>query len=509
MSSRNPPQPRERLELLEGSTVSTHVSQASEPQLPSKWDIKDPAVLGSPFESLPERQLLYYDEHVNVYVLLYTTCSEETPLKKAVGNLTITLEAYAEPSRSLRDGDTRNPHSRIPNKDLIYRETLDECPAPLFIFRWDSSGEDHDVPGGLGAVWKFNAFIGRPPNRHQQSSITFIAVVEAKAPELSSSGNLIDEYLPSLSPAGINLLESFHGDPDLSQARPYLSATRVSRVIPRTDPVAKLHRRVESPLERTYWAVSPANFRIRYSTLQTPLQTTSVIATLELEVTHLAECDLSLDELSMWLEDGEISSLVHPERESLPQRCKFGERIMFMYRLTPDDSTRRYTRARVLEVILQFKALASLNCHAPITMKWRTTIDFVAEIQSSNAVGGFVPTPLAGLALTPLQRRSESSDELGILVTISGPYSVRLHVGFVWSIFILNRSTSSKELGLYVITDRSSSSKNDAKGLEHEEGGHQDVAAAILDDNKLLAQHQQAATKPLKLLCFSTDLRLR
>ncbi len=338
-------------------------------------------------------------------------------------------------------------------------------------------------------------------------------MVEAKAAEISSSGGATDEYLPSLSPAGINLLESFHGDPDLSHARPYLSATRVSRVIPRTDLVTKLHRRVESQPQRTYWAVSAANFRVRYSTIQMPLPTASIIATLELEVTHLAECDLSLDDLSMWLEDGLIASLVHPERDSLPQRCKFGDRMTLMYRLTPDESTRRYTRARILEVTLQLKALASPDCQAPITMKWRTSIDFTAQVQPPNAVGNFAPTPLAGTAPTPLQRRSESSDDLGILVTISGPYSVRLHRSFVWSIFILNRSTSSKELGLYVITDRPSSPKNDVKSSEHADAGQpngdHDVAAAVLDDSKLLAQHQQAATKPLKLHCLGADLRLR
>ncbi len=179
MTNENAPAPRERQELLERCTVSTHVPQASEPELPLQSDGQELAALGSPFAALPERQLLYYgpsqllclkkyhlllisrslDEHVTVYVLLQTTYPEEL-FRKAFWNITIALEAYAEPSRSLRDGDARNPHGRIPNKDLIYRETLDDCSHPVVVFRQDGSGEDHDGPGGLGAAWKFTAFIG-------------------------------------------------------------------------------------------------------------------------------------------------------------------------------------------------------------------------------------------------------------------------------------------------------------------------------------------------------------
>ena len=258
----------------------------------------------------------------------------------------------------------------------------------------------------------------------------------------------------------------------------------------------------------------------------------SLLATLEFEVTPFAECDVELEELTLRLEDGEVTPLVYPDPGLLPLTCRFGDWVTFVYRLAPQDALiqapRRYSNFRSLEVFLNLRAVVSSNCRAPIRMKRMTSVDLTAAVHPSASEPGQVtlgsiiqtgPTQRAGSTeahsgwgSSGLQHRSQESNEIGVFVTISGPSEVCLGQIFPWHVIVVNRSAVPKELGLVaVILAQSRMAMNrpedDLSAYPRDDG--RKIAGAVMDDSNLRALQQARVRPAAEIVCLSADVRLR
>ncbi|KAI9755805.1 MAG: hypothetical protein M1815_004585 [Lichina confinis] len=357
-------------------------------------------------------------------------------------------------------------------------------------------------------------YYGRPQTKHVQSSVSFHATVNLSAPETSSLRRDNEGYLESQVPAGINLLEPLQGDPTMAHVKPYLSATRVSRVVPVTRPPAKPSRRLESGLSRTFRTVSATNFRVRYARLHTHLPAPSVNASLDFEVTPLAGCDVELQGLSLSLEEGDVSPLVEPSHGSLP--------------------------LAILEVVMRLKAMVSDECSPLITVRWRTSVDFSIASRPAGSVSpraqlGADETAFASLMANDPDALEDSETEIqadhsdnqadensaraamhsseeaqwsGMTITISGPPKVCVGEVFLWRVFIVNRSRASKELALMVMPRRRRLTKAIGPQTLWTDDSST-LAEAVLDQPTLHQTQKATVMDPAEVICLTTDVRLR
>jgi hypothetical protein len=272
------------------------------------------------------------------------------------------------------------------------------------------------------------------------------------------------------------------------------------------------------------------------------------MASLDVEVTPFARCPIEVDDVSLWLEDGNVESLLEPKVASLPLVCTYGDIVTLVYRLEPvAQAVRRYTPARILDVAMHCKALVSGDCQAQITMKWRTSVDINAVLHMNSGLTGQQrtknnPTALPGYrvdaagamarpdndaestmqsphapketdrAAAGLQTQSGLIKELGILVTVSGPGEVRLGEVFRWHLFVVNRCSTHKALAFAVVPDlrRTLNAETVSTALKASlatDGS--EVADAVLDERALYALHGAAVKDPVDVVCLSAAVRIR
>ena len=395
-----------------------------------------------------------------------------------------------------------------------------------------------------------NNSIGRPRTRSHYPYIAFFSAAQIKPTKDVQSESLCDEYLPSKVPGGINLLESFQDDPTLAHVKPYLSANRVSRVPPATPHLLKQPARLESGPLRTFRIVPGANFRIRYSKLSTSSQRTSIIASLEFELTPHAEHEVILEEVALLLDNGAVDSLLDSGEAGLPLPCRVGDKITLLYRLRPnvniDHLHQQPATVSDLEVFISAKALVSDDCQALISMKWRTMVDhkwatspgFTTSNQrlertqspssSANPSRAFEaaamapdthsksptytpPSDVGTNLVSSTPEKPGKARELGIIVTVSGPSEVRIGEVFRWGVFMLNQSSKPRKLALSVFPKRRRSGTEPpyvTSVAPREACLNSEVAKTVLDDAILYEMQSNASLDKSELVCLSADVRV-
>lgn len=481
------------------------------------------------------------DEHLYVYAVLSTAYSDEDTLLSCLAKSSVSIDAHAVPYQPASDLEGRDAPYQPSSHDLLYTQSLENAGSEVFVFPKRNSSSN---PSQLCAAWRFSVFLGRPQTKHVQSSVSFHATVNLSAPETSSLRRENEGYLESQVPAGINLLEPLQGDPTMAHVKPYLSATRVSRVVPVTRPPPKPSRRLESGLSRTFRTVSATNFRVRYAKLHTHLQAPSVNASLDLEVSPLAGCDVALQGLSLSLEEGDVSPLVEPSHGSLPLTCTLGDVVTIIYRLTlahkSENSAQRYSKFRILEVVMRLKVLVSDECSPLITVRWRTSVDFSIAPRPAGSVSPRAQLGADEIALASLMahdhdaleesetdvrtnssenqadensaraamHRSEEAQWSGMTITISGPPKVCVGEVFLWRVFIVNRSRASKELALMVMPRRRRLTKTIGP-VALWTGDSSTLAEAVLDQPTVHQTQKATVMDPAEVICLTTDVRLR
>ncbi|TVY26539.1 hypothetical protein LHYA1_G003963 [Lachnellula hyalina] len=530
-------QPRGSLEFVETSVLDTIIPLAS------NLDIEE-ALSGSverldegnesPLATIPQRQALFFDETVNVYVVLQTPYFDERALRSYLERLMINLEATVVNTQQENYGGP-------PAQEVIYSGSVQDSEDPLIVVQGPDESEGSSGAGHILVVWKISTFLLRPRLRLQNPSVVFSATANLKAPEQIQEHAITEEYLPSQVPSGINLLEAFGDDPALGGIKPRLSALRVSQVKPLSQAARELMRPLKN-ISRQSVKVYPAlNARVRYSRPNTTTANMAVVASLDIDITPFANCKVTLDKVGLSIHGGNVEDLNDIPGMKLPIKCLPQDDVTFIYRLLPDDmdATNR-SQIRTLDISIAATANLSDVCEPKIAMQWTTSLDFTPPVNpgfgnptqpiqrphrpSQLSIGSSIetvptvaslaitrPDALPSVDVTTRQQRNSSIPDFGVTVTFSGPppeKPIYPGIPFTWSVFIVNRSDRPRKLALMVLPKRrrietrmmrppSTSHKKDPK-----------VADAVVDDNIVHAMQRNSAIEPTDIVSLSTDTRV-
>jgi hypothetical protein len=377
----------------------------------------------------------------------------------------------------------------------------------------------------------------RPRARLQNPFLAFSAHASLKSQEEVNSDIRAANYLPSLTPTGINILQPLNNDPSFKDIKPRLSSLRVSRVSPAT-PAAK---RTPQPLRNDSKHLIPigpaSSTRARFLRPSTIDGQTSIICSLDFSVSPLVGSSILLEQVKLDLERGNVETLAGPEElGGVPMSCKPRDEISYLYRLkashVDDIFPIQSSLSQYLEVTTICNLILADGCRPQIVTKWKTGVDFSIR---TDPVSGNSERPAARrnvLSNTPLTVRPESpsfkpdalpvmespspsSDigprtALGITITITGPETVYLGQEFRWQILVLNRSKKQRRLGLVVIPRRRRLDMKKLPTRPQSAGGRnqEEVADPSIDENIIHAMQKSSSIEPTELVCLSSDTRI-
>ncbi|KAM3563710.1 hypothetical protein ARSEF4850_002188 [Beauveria asiatica] len=520
--------------------------------------------------SIPQRETLFFDETVQVLLILKTPWVEEKELQSSLQRLMISLAAHVVNSTTAANRDA------TPASESIFVGAVSDISDPFVVVDEESgSDSDSETPTRyLYAVWKLAVPLSRPRMRLHRPSIVLSASAGVR-PEQSPSSEQARAagYLQSGAPSGLNLLESFAGDPGLHGVRPRLSALRVSRVVPVTRPPDLLTRlRTLPQLQLPVAALVHARIRfVRPSAAAPP--TSTVVALLELDFTPDLDCEALVDKVALTTSAGTVESLSSSSDDNklaalaLPLRCVAHDHVTLMYAVRPhrlDVNARDANNALHIAVSAVIQVAPGARCTPRIDMAWTAGLDLSAPlnpsfgavtetgIQRAHRPAQLSLASTASLsAVTPLKTPSnmrpdalpllEASSssttpsaaptaavpELGITMSFSSPTAaVRPGDVFSWTVYVLNRSSggggsssddpataakTARKLALVAIPRRrrhEARSSLRPPSTASRRHGEPDVAAAVVDDNVLHALQKNASVDGADLVCLSADTRV-
>lgn len=435
------------------------------------------------------------------------------------------------------------PHSHDgPTQDheLLFSQLVPEDDDPLVVVSPpDSDSEDNGETGHIFVAWKLSVSLSRPRVRLQNPKIVFAASANLRAAESMQQNLTREEYLPSQIPSGVNLLESFGSDPALEDCQPRLSALRVSRVAPATHFPREMIRPFKNLSRQTFKALPAISARVKYSRPTTTPTNPLLIASLDIEIPSFTTCDISLERVNLNVIGGKAESLNEAQALTLPITCQPREDITFLYRLSTTDPSLEPAQkpSRTLEILIEAKALVSENCHASISMKWKTIVDFTVPlnpgyggptqaIQRSRrpanlSIDSFdsIP-PVLGIGrpesisqsrefdLSSMHRRNSSVPDFGVTITFTGAPKIPRTGGlFSWDVFVVNRSNRPRKLALITLPRRR---RNDVSINRPplSPGRDINIADAVLDENVVHVMQKGSTVDAADIVCLSTDIRV-
>ncbi|VBB72683.1 Putative protein of unknown function [Podospora comata] len=509
------------------------------------------------------RDQLFFDETVDVYLILRTQCADEQTLRLHLRRLAITLDAQIVNSHSQ---DLNSP----PASEIIFSGGVEDV-EDVFIV----PDEVEDGTKFVYAVWKLSVFLGRPRIRLQMPSVVFSGTAGLKQADPENNPDQRDGYMLSCVPSGMNMLDSFASDPMLGGIKPHLSAQRVSRVAPATQSKESL-RRIPG-LQNLKLKIFPLlHCRVRFSRPNTSPPSPALIALVETDFTPYFDCEASLNKISLDVTNGTAEDLNNQPGMRLPLSCVAHDHLTFLYKLTPSSldlaTTKGLIRDRDLVITIQISILVrpdseSNPCTPKLSMTWTTPLDFTLPVNpgfgqpmtqpiqrshrpSQLSISGGVdsqplvsPSVIRPDALPSLEAAARSATEttlpdFGITLTFTGP-DKPVYVGeeFVWTVFVVNRSrptsmiapagmhlsyssmtasmtasSQARKLMLLVVPHRR---RNEGGALGRPTmrgnmGGKKDsaMADAVLDENVVYAMQKAGGVDNTEVVCLSADVRV-
>ncbi|KAJ9668521.1 hypothetical protein H2201_001162 [Coniosporium apollinis] len=420
-------------------------------------------------------------------------------------------------------GESR-PAQAHQSKELLCSEKIEDVTSPLLITQGPSEGKYTYV------VWRANVHVGRPQAKLQKP-VVYFAVTATLRPDEAEANATQDDYLPSHTPMPINLLQAFASDPELRDARPHLSASRITKVIPAGHGSNTSVRTLQASPRRQFRICPAIYWRIRYSRLHSGTREVTVLASLDLEVTLYAECDVSISDVRLMLQDGEAVPYGGSWGPKLPVRCRAGDLLSLVYKLRPatdyGNSSRGAPKAHGLELGVKATAFLSDEYFPALDVRWSTSVDaalFQRELNKTDSLrdgsrsqDGVVESrghATAGNA-QPSSLSTTNMAGFDLTFTISGPDQVYVGEIFQWSLFVVNRSDKARSLAMLVVPKRrradikqhqsrvSSSSAGVAKESQVEV-----LAEAVLDNNLVYAMQKSGFSEPAELVSLSPDIRI-
>ncbi|TDZ22293.1 hypothetical protein Cob_v005131 [Colletotrichum orbiculare MAFF 240422] len=580
-------------DFVENSFLSYIIPRATNLVLEEAFkDVDDTKAL---FDSIERRDSLFFDETVEVLLVLRAPLIDEKTLRSHFSRLVISLETQIVNSHA---ADRDHPSS-----DMIFQGSVEDTSDPFIVVDQpqEASGTSRpkDAPDGeaqaevkrpahIYAVWKLPVFLARPRIRLQGPYAVFTASAGLRpasavtsgtsTPDLangrggsSSSRSTTGGYLQSGVPSGLNLLEPFGSDPGLDGVVPRLSALRVSRVAPVTQPKDRTRplRTLNSLRVRIFPAV---HTRVRFSRPNTMPTSPALIALLEIDFTSYFQCPVSLTGISLSVSDGglvEDLNLPATSGLSLPMTCVPHDHVTFLYRLSPPqqlDLPSAKNPSRELDISIAAEVQQEPGfCTPRLTMTWSTTLDFTLPVNpgfnaamqpmqpiqrshrpsqlsisgieaAQSLVAPAVSRPDSLPSLEAATRTVEAPlPELGITMTFCGP-SEPIYAGepFSWTVYVVNRSSGSggssssstsaavkpnvpalppRKLALVALPKRRRSEVRlmrppSTSGRGKTAADGKELADAVLDENVLHAMQRNSVVESTEVVCLTADTRV-
>ncbi|RYP32747.1 hypothetical protein DL766_003835 [Monosporascus sp. MC13-8B] len=472
-----------KLDLVDSSNLTYFIPQATKFRLED--ELKDAKESHEDvFKSIERRESLFFDESVDVYLVLQTPHVQGDTLRSSLERIVIDLEAHI-----INGGSPERDHP--PSSEVIYSGTVDQSEDPFIVA--DEPPESSHDERFVYAVWKLPVFLGRPRIRLQSPSAVFTATASLRPADASAvSSELRYGYMQSGMPSGLNLLEAFGNDPGLNGVKPRLSALRVSCVAPVTQQAKDLLRPIKSLPKLSHRIYPAAHSRIRFSRPNTATSSAAIIAMLEVDFTPFFECEIMLDTVKLLVREGIVNDLTHEAGLTLPLSCVAHDCVTFLYRIAPAEEN-MISRYPTRELDISIGAVAPVQpgvCEPRLSMAWTATVDLtlplnpgydpaLQPIQRSHrpsqlSIGGgdntasltapavARPDSIPSLEAAATMRSTETSlPDLGLTVTVSAPPATqKICPGdvFTWNVFVVNRapatSTAPRKLALVPIPRR-------------------------------------------------------
>ncbi|KAK3362743.1 TRAPP trafficking subunit Trs65-domain-containing protein [Lasiosphaeria hispida] len=513
--------------------------------------------------SIEQRDLLFFDETVDVYLVLKTACADKQALAPYLRRLVITVEAQVVNTHAEREGP--------PASEPIYNGAVEHTEDALVIVDGpadeEGTGEEEEREPYTYAIWKLSVFLPRPRIRLQGPSIVFSASASLKPSDSDRSGGLPNGYMRSSTPSGMNLLEAFADDSMLGGIKPQLSALRVSRVAPVTKS-KDAHRRIKGMRNLRLKVCLVVHTRVRFARPNTTPPSPALIALLEVDFTPFFECEVALDKITLAVTDSTVEDMNTEDGMRLPLRCVAHDHLTMIYRLAPQQlDIVGKNSARDLDIKIEMAVLVRPegpnSCVPHLSMTWSQNVDFTLPVnpgfgqpitqpiqrshrpsQLSIGAGGEAqslvspsvsrPDALPSLEAATANPLETVIPDFGITMTFSGPgQPVYAGEEFSWSVFVVNRSkqegagrssitgagagavpaSSARKLALLAIPKRRRNELRVARppsssgsGL----GSKRDhlIADAVLDENIVHAMQRSSVVDSTEVVCLSADVRV-
>ncbi|KAF3892375.1 TRAPP trafficking subunit Trs65-domain-containing protein [Trichophyton interdigitale] len=498
-------------QFLQDATLDTVIPHAS--------DLNIEELLGSIQESsgdpgtylskIQQRQLLFFDEHITLYLVLCLSDFPKDSLEACISNLSVRFEVFA-----IDEGGPNEPgEEEQSSKDLIYSQTVDKKDDPFVIV--DEAVEDGGDGNHAYVIWKSEAFLYRPRVRLRHPSVVFTAYASF-SPQGSQTSASNDQYLPRLTPASTNIFQPLTAAGE--DIDPYLPASRILRLVPSTQPEGSMYN-IQQTSYHPIRIIPAASARIRYSRSATVLKKLSTTASLDFEATPFTSYEVVLEEANLSLTNGTVEPLTQAIGFSPPISCPARDDISLVYKLISSEFADGAQVTSMLDISLKVTVLVSDECRPKISMRWRTSVDFSRPTsQSLGGVSNVLRRSIISRGSdestqepTTPQVTSFAPTDHGVKISFFGPPSVEVGKPFDWDVFIVNTSTKARKFGLSAVpfrrrldarthVPRPSSSSSIKRADE--------VADAVIDENIVYAMQQNAAPHETDLLCLSTDSKI-
>ncbi|PUU80051.1 TRAPP trafficking subunit Trs65-domain-containing protein [Tuber borchii] len=533
-----------RLELVVPQASDLDISRAIDEALKQDKQQVSTADGGiSAVSAIEQRRSLFYDETLPVFVVLQLLIPlEDSVYESYLSRLAVSLEVAAVDGQ--RQQQQRQPQyggRNVETIHLLFQTVVDENETKRIVI---------DNGAQRLAIWKIDVPLGHPRARLNNPKVVLTASATIRPAELHKPV-VEDEYLSTRQPVGINLLESFAQDPYLSTVAPRLSASRVSRVIPVTQTPQQALRPFGYAAKCNFNIYPAINIRLRYSRIFSGTKQT-IIASLDLEVTHFSECDVTIESVEIALSGGKADPLTDSPSPPLPIECRPRDDITFLFVLTPTDllptssspaPTSSNSPIRPISVTLRATAHLSSICHPKIFTNWTTTVDFsppqspafqpspgIQRAHRPPSLGSIIhgatvsssagirpvhqsAAPSPALTFTPPNHSTPSfvanpapESTPGLTITFSGPSRVYVGEVFVWTVFVVNRSQRTRKLALIVPPKRRKA--GEGKSLPPRPTGGEDVTEAVLDEAVVYQTHRAQYLEPAELVPLVNDVRV-
>ncbi|MCJ1354311.1 MAG: hypothetical protein MMC33_004299 [Icmadophila ericetorum] len=499
---------------------------------------------GPVLSSIPQRDVLFFDERLSIFVVLQTPYQDESKIKSYISRLLIALEAHAINSSSAGLGKDAPAVSRNQARDVIWSSKLDVMQDPVIIVEEATDGEDARY---IYVIWKMSAVMNRPRIRLQLPAILFKLSASIQPAQGDNRTDVDDPYLPSGVPFAVNLLQPLQGDPALKGLEPRLSSLRLSKV----HPSGRIRRRSSEnqPLKltsRKAVRIMPVvTGRVRYTKPTIPRAESTMTATLDIEIPSSVQHVTKLKAIDVKLNDGKIKKLGEDHLVKLPLECHPRDNLVLLYHLTQNPGIPNLsTNPHFLDIVITATVLISPICLPRIEMRWRSNVEFppipsLPPLSSAKAPfqqrTGSRPTSLQQHSSAPQStsttpktsiERSQSSDAassaIGITLTITAPtHTITTGTPFLWEILVVNRSSHPRHLALIAIPCRHrktdirkaisrpfSSTTTSSGGGGKPTEDHHAIAETVLDENLLFAVCKSATQEGAQLVCLTTDVRI-